>query len=418
MKKIILTFAFTSFTLGFTLANDEPQEAQIRLHLSEEIRGSDQWAYLINLTSNEYTLVDSCRVNKSDSIVVLKTKILTADNYYIYFSNRTQIYTISVSPGEVFDAPISKSTKYQFEIQKDCANDECYNVFEDSSNFRKEYNRLLDKLSAIDNTESEAANAIRDSMKYFEEYAISHKIEQFKNAKYGTTASTCLALISKEISDSLYKELVTEARARFPYDKGIENTYNYSVEGIPYPPMSKESKQLIRRLIDMHNQLSSSKKSKKTAAVKAATVDDGVVAYKIEDTMDSDFLEDLTDEKLSIDSIKEPYILVDVWASWCVPCRKEVPYLKKLQGVYKDSIRIIPVSVDENKESWKKAILIDGTASFTHTRIRDEKRGHFYKKTGITAIPASFLLDKERRIIAVDLRGEEWIKKMEELTGK
>jgi len=111
------------------------------------------------------------------------------------------------------------------------------------------------------------------------------------------------------------------------------------------------------------------------------------------------------------------YLLIDFWAAWCGPCRKENPNLVNAYQKFKDKgFDVYGVSLDKNKESWLKAIDKDG---LVWTQVSDLKYWHSEPAAlyGVRAIPANFLLDPEGKIIGKNLKGEELHKKLEELLG-
>ena len=110
--------------------------------------------------------------------------------------------------------------------------------------------------------------------------------------------------------------------------------------------------------------------------------------------------------KLS-DYLGKGYVLIDFWASWCVPCRKESPDLVNLYKKYKDmGLEIIGVSLDNQTKPWLGAIEKDGLA---WTQLIDPKAwaGEGVKTTGVRLIPYKFLIDKDGTIVAKNLRGED-----------
>jgi len=124
---------------------------------------------------------------------------------------------------------------------------------------------------------------------------------------------------------------------------------------------------------------------------------------------------DVNGKPVSLSSFRGKYVLVDFWASWCGPCRGENPNVVKAYNSFKaKGFDILGVSLDESKEDWTAAIAKD---KLTWTQVSDLKgwANVVAQQYKIQSIPASFLLDKEGKIIARDLRGEDLENKLKEL---
>jgi peroxiredoxin len=110
---------------------------------------------------------------------------------------------------------------------------------------------------------------------------------------------------------------------------------------------------------------------------------------------------------ISLDSFKGKYVLVDFWASWCGPCRKENPNIVKAFNQYKDkNFTILGVSLDSKREAWLKAVADDHLG---WTQVSDLKYwgNEVAVQYGVRAIPQNFLLDPNGKIIAKNLGGNE-----------
>lgn len=118
---------------------------------------------------------------------------------------------------------------------------------------------------------------------------------------------------------------------------------------------------------------------------------------------------------IRLSDFKGKYVLVDFWASWCGPCRKENPNVVAAYQKYHDKgFEILGVSLDSNKDAWQKAIKTDG---LTWSHVSDLKgwANAAAAEYGVKSVPASFLIDKEGKMVGKDLRGEELHKMLESL---
>ena len=110
-------------------------------------------------------------------------------------------------------------------------------------------------------------------------------------------------------------------------------------------------------------------------------------------------LPDTKGSNLSLSSLQGKVVLIDFWASWCGPCRRSEPELKKLYEKYQSKgFEIYGISVDEDKFAWKTAIKQD---KINWLHVNDDK-GTVANKWNVMYIPNTYLLDKTGKVVAVN----------------
>ena len=111
--------------------------------------------------------------------------------------------------------------------------------------------------------------------------------------------------------------------------------------------------------------------------------------------------------------------MIDFWASWCAPCRVENPDLVDLNTKYStDEFQIVGISLDKDKESWENAINEDKLTDWihiSHIKFWDEPIARRYN---VTKMPTSYLLNSEKKIIGIDVKGSELDKRISVLLAK
>jgi thiol-disulfide isomerase/thioredoxin len=107
-------------------------------------------------------------------------------------------------------------------------------------------------------------------------------------------------------------------------------------------------------------------------------------------------LGDLDGKPLTLAAAHGKVVLLNFWATWCGPCREEIPDLIALQARYKDNLQIIGISVDDDEADIVKKVVAQTGINYQVAMASPEVRMEY---GGVTALPTSFVLDTEGRVV-------------------
>ena len=142
-----------------------------------------------------------------------------------------------------------------------------------------------------------------------------------------------------------------------------------------------------------------------------AQVDIGQMAPEIS-------LPNSNDSTINLSSFKNKVVLVEFWASWCMPCRQSIPNVIRLYKKYKSKgFEVFSISIDVNKADWLAAVQYD---KIPYMQVNDKMGWNSLVATAynVNAIPSTFLLDKTGKIIAINAYGSRLERKIKKLLRK
>lgn len=239
--------------------------------------------------------------------------------------------------------------------------------------------------------EKELDVAVNAYNKAFNEYNMVHQTEEnlqvLKRAGdrldslYQVRAEAFLAMIPQNRSSKMLAVVVYENYREAPVEQleQIVSQFDASIQDC-YP---------LRMMTD------------RIARVKAAAV--GSVAPEFE-------LKDLNGNLVKLSSLRGKYVLIDFWASWCGPCRKEIPNVKNVYESFGDKgLVVIGVSVDNSEKAWRKAV-DEEQVKYLQLHDAENAMGKLYNFNGI---PFMTLISPEGVILERDLRGADVRKNVE-----
>ena len=124
-------------------------------------------------------------------------------------------------------------------------------------------------------------------------------------------------------------------------------------------------------------------------------------------------------KELSLSDFKGKYVFLDFWASWCAPCRREIPYLKEALAYSgeSDNIVVLSYSIDDEYEDWTGCIAGNELVhrNWVHISTLKGWNSEGIKLFSVKGVPYTALIDPEGKVVQFELRGEEMVKKLKKI---
>tara|TARA_B100001079_G_C16365659_1_gene495014 strand:+ start:225 stop:1385 length:1161 start_codon:yes stop_codon:yes gene_type:complete len=386
MKRIVLLLLICITALG--CSNNSTFSIEATTDHSD-----DEKVYLIKKGENNIAIaIDSTEVIEgkfffSDSIVV-------PEMHYVFFENDYKKLLLGLR-GEKIPPPdyielVLEPGSIKIKIYKDSIRNSKVTGTKSNDDYNKYYKEANDFFVELRKIQIEARNALKDSL------VVSDLNQQFEQMR--------AKLIDYEVS------FITNNNDSYLSSLILQRMIEYNEIEL------EKAEDIFKNFTDLIQQTSSSKQIKETIEdlnkQKKESLPIGSLAPKFSGP-------DLNGNIIELDNINSKVIMIDFWASWCAPCRVENSDLVDLNTKYStDEFQIIGVSLDRDKESWENAINEDKLTEWvhiSHVKFWDEPIARLYN---ITKMPTSYLLNSEKKIIGIDVKGSELDKRISVLLAK
>jgi thiol-disulfide isomerase/thioredoxin len=385
MNKNFLLF----FVAAIVIAGCKNNNIEINGKLINPVKG--KYIFLDELKSTELVTVDSARV--SDDGAFLFRRLIESSSFYLLKTDETNFLTMLLEPGQ----------KIQIKAYQDSLNFPAYisgsKGTELMNNYNKKLENTISKLkelrgiylqnlnspelpSVMDKLDSMAQSYLNDINSYTKKY-IDENINSL----------VCLVALYQQVAPGQY---ILHPEKDLKYFVKVDSSL--SILYPDYEPVKSLHGQ-VQELVSNINSLD----------LKSPISFVGIEAPEIS-------LPDPLGDTIKLSSTRGNVVLLDFWASWCSPCRRENPDLVKAYTLYHPKgFQIYQVSLDKTKEAWLNGIKEDHLEKWIHVSDVKYWNSVVVPLYSIESIPFNFLIDKDGRIIDTNLRGEMLQNKLAEL---
>lgn len=408
MKRLIFVLGML-LVVGLALAsNSGKHNFEITVMLDPSLTSVPQKVYLHILTESEHSILDSALIDDRHKTNTLSGRVPYQKNVILTFSKTNLDAEVLVTPGDKIKLALSEEDAEYFHCIKEVQGSKAHSEYVQLMNYIKNYNirktRLQDTQS-ITKIDSISRVSISDSLQAQQQHYIDFMLKMSKS-KYPFIVWYANIILRKLLPQEEAKRLLNNSIRRFPTYLG----FNQLRPGYVAPKESAKGTAVREKIWNIDSKRKKIAPQTPTVAVVPQIGGELPLLLHREDGRMTSLL-----------VFGGKYVLVDFWASWCQPCLKEIPNIVAAKRKFGDHLEVCAITLDKISTPWKRAINEKKFGNGIHHYQGIDKRGNQYKDIaalGFETIPQNYLLDREGKIIAINIKGNELIKKLEELTNK
>lgn len=397
--KIIL-YIFSLFIFCSSLQSQEKNNVVIILHVDDELAQIEQKVYISSfcpwISDWEQAVWDSVQTQKGVNMLKMKAYTPFENKFNITFTKEgPSKLAVFALPEDTVELDITHLDNSYKPLYKAATKGKIHSQIADIKNKELEYWNNKHRLQEENNT---------DSIASFDKFITEFYRHQIQHTEHPMLANHFMVMLRLFFTEQLGKDTILAMRTYV--ERKFPNDPRTSLNHVNNKKQTERGIQAAQCLKEIEKERLNYKKSKQMNA-KGNTLN--LNLYRIDGEKTS--LTDLDNDK---------YTYVDIWASWCKPCLSQFSYIKEALSKYPKDIQIYAISIDYNHNLWKRAIEKNSLQNFIHVIGTNNKRTVLkeVEELGVERIPKSFLLDKNRKIIAKDLHDGRLLEVLDSLITK